>query len=318
MFKLNKKYDIQTPSQKVLAVAMNKDSSLCAAGDRDGITHIIDMQNGEIVRKLKQHVEFVYAMALDPDTDHLITTGKDKSLRVWDMQNGTFLRDLAGIFTSASARTMNAQSLKATTKSHTKTVTAIACDNEGRMATGGQDARVKYWVNGEPMRSYEWHSGPISCVRFQPETHLLFSASKDKSIRSWNADNGAMVHKYQCHEDEVVSFAFITKDRFVSVDASGVVLLWDVENEKALGELYRAPGQVQSMALDADKNLLILGLEDGRLIGLDISGDKPETKQAMFTIEDHEFAVRAIDIRNDVVATSDNAGKVKIWTIEQC
>ena len=121
-------FDIALPSQKVLAVAFSPDGTRIAAGDRDGVIHIIDPENGAVLRKLKQHVEFVYALAFDPDSGHLVSGGKDKSLREWDIESGTFLRDYTGIFQGgAAARTMAAQSCRQTSNGHTMTVLSIAC-----------------------------------------------------------------------------------------------------------------------------------------------------------------------------------------------
>lgn len=320
MTKLNKVFDIQTPSTKVLAVAIKPDGRLCAAGDREGVTHIIDMETGEIVRRLKQHVEFVYALAFEPLFQHVITTGKDKSLREWDVETGGFIKDYAGIFASSSPHSIVAQNFKQNTKSHTKTVLSVACAAEGErrlMVTSGQDGLVKYWVNGEPLRSFSWHEGPVSCVRFQPDTNVPFSASKDRTIRSWNVANGAMIHKYQGHYDEVVGFDFIDDGHFISADASGTVRVWDVEQEQGLGDLFYAPGQIRCMAVDRAHDLLLLGLNDGRLIGVDTTYDKkPEPKSAAFTLEDHALAIRCIHVVDNKIASCDESGKVKIWNVE--
>ena len=319
MLTIRKIHDIKTPSLIVLAVALSQDCALCAAGDRDGVTHIIDMASGEIVRHLKQHVEFVYAMTVEPKTGHLLTTGKDKSIREWNMEPGACIRDYAGIFTSASARTLNAQSFKPSTKSHTKTVLCIECADNDLMATGGQDCNVKYWSKGEPYRSFSWHDGPVVCVRFQPETLTLFSGSKDKTIRSWNVENGAMIHKYSGHRDEVVSFFFRNKDEFLSVDNAGTVLVWNVEKEQSLGELFFAPDQARCMGYDKDIDLVIIGLNDGRIVGVTAShDDKIEVKKPEFMISDHKFAVRSLAVSNGKLVSCDEEGKVKIWNIESC
>ncbi len=321
MTKLNKVYDIQTPSTKILAVAIKPDGTLCAAGDREGLTHIIDMSSGEIVRKLKQHIEFVYAIAFEPMFEHLITTGKDKSVREWDVTTAGFVRDHAGIFASATPHTLGAQSFKPNTKTHSKTITSVQCAMNGEtrlMVTGGQDGLVKYWLNGEPIRSFSWHEGPVSCVRFQPGTNVPFSSSKDRTIRSWNVNNGAMIHKYQGHYDEVIGIDFIDQDHFISADASGTVRVWNVDKEQSLGELFYAPGQVRCMAVDSAHHLLLLGLNDGRLIGVNTQYDtKPEPQSALFTLDDHALAIRCIHVLGDKVATSDESGKVKIWNIEE-
>lgn len=315
--KLHCIHEIQIPSSKVLAVAFSPDGNLLAAGDREGFIHIIDTQTGEVVRKLKQHVEFVYALAFDVDSGYLISTGKDRSLRVWKAETGQFIRDDAGIFLSATARSMGAQMLKPTTRSHNLTILSLATAPGGLMATASQDKNVKLWRHGEPLRSFSWHEGPVTCVRFQPEHGILFSASKDRSIRSWDAQNGAMISKYLGHRDEIVGFAFSSADRFVSADLAGEVLAWQVDKSSAMGSLYTANSQVQSLAITPDGETLYLGLEDGSLVVLDIGYDiKARAREPRLIDNSHSFAIRSIDVSADGrIASSDNAGKVFIHSL---
>lgn len=307
-------HDIQIPSSKVLALAFSPDGKLLAAGDRDGIVHIIDVELGQVVRKLKQHVEFVYALTFDVDSGHLISTGKDRSLRVWNAETGEFIRDDAGIFLSASARSMGAQRLKPSTRSHTLTVLSLATAPGGILASAGQDKNVKLWRNGVPLRSFSWHEGPVTCVRFQPETYVLFSASRDRSIRSWNAENGAMLDKYLGHKDEIIAFAFSSSERFVSADLSGEVLAWQVGKASPDGSLYTAHAHLSSLAMSPDGEHAYLGLEDGSLVVLELAYDiKPRLREPVVVDNSHHFSIRSIDVSAEGrVASSDNAGKVLI------
>ncbi|MCL2325766.1 MAG: hypothetical protein FWC40_04615 [Proteobacteria bacterium] len=319
MSKLIKLHDIQTPSTKILAVAMHTGANICAAGDREGIIHIIDLTSGDIVRKLKQHVGFVYALTFDPDTGHLISTGKDKSLRVWDVQTGQFLRDIAGIFCPTDARTLGAQNFKPSTRSHSMTVLSLACAKGKRMATGGQDAIVKLWIGGEPIRSFNWHTGPVTCVRFQPNTGVLFSASKDKTIRSWNDTNGAMLHKYLGHEEEIVGLDFASESHFLSTDAAGNVLVWRTGKESPLASLYTAPARASATCISPGGERLFLGLEDGTIVSLSLNPDAKDITASPDTIHhDHASAIRSLNVSdNGLMASADNSGKVMLWQIEE-
>jgi WD40 repeat protein len=309
-------HDIQLPTQKVLAVAFSPDNQKCAAGDRDGIIHIIDVESGTVERKLKQHVEFVYTLAFNPDNGHLLSAGKDKSIREWDIETGTFIKDHAGIFVSQGARTMGAQSFKPSTRSHKMTILSIAAVKGGRMATASQDKFVKLWKNGEPIRTFDWHTAPVTCVRFQPETDILFSASRDLTLRSWNESNGALIHKYSGHYAEIVAFEFINDTHFVSVDVAGYVMLWHVERESPLEIIYQSGGRIQTATYQ--NGILWLGHETGKLeaVQIDIENirkiEKPE-----FSIEHHRCEVRSICVsENGYMVSSDNAGKVAIWSID--
>lgn len=310
-------HEIQLPSLKVLAVAFSQDEKICAAGDRDGFIHLIDTESGEVVRKLKQHVEFVYTLTFHPDNGNLLSAGKDKSIREWDIEKGVMVKDHAGIFMSQSARTMGAQSFKPTTKSHKMTILSLDIIPGGKMATGSQDRNVKLWKNGEPIRTYDWHTGPVTCVRFQPNTQILFSASRDLTIRSWNEENGALIHKYNGHYAEIIGLEFIDENTFVSVDVAGYVILWDAEQESPLAFIYQASGRIQCAKLSYDKKILFLGYENGKIDALRIDGTQKIEKPDC-TLQHHICEVRCICTASDgKIASCDNSGKVVIWRLEE-
>ena len=314
MSELKSYQTIQTPSAKVLAVAINDDKSRCAAGDRDGMIHIIDTASGEVLRKLKQHVEFVYCLAFMPN-GHLLSAGKDKSIREWDIETGEFLCDYAGIFQTKKSRSMAAQSLRAEARSHSMTILSLAVTDDNQMATSSQDKLVKLWKDGNPIRTCDWHTGPVTCVRFQPETNILYSASRDKTIRSWSPSNGAVLHRYNGHLGEIIGLEFIDESSFVSVDVLGNVLIWDADIEQPAGQLYAASGRVMCASLLRKHHQLLLGLENGSIEAVDIRfEDRPELRQATAKASQHTSEVRCIAATDDdLFASSDNSGKVILW-----
>lgn len=309
-------HDIQLPTQKVLAVEFSLDEQKCAAGDRDGIIHILDVESGTVEKKLRQHVEFVYTLAFNPDNGHLLSAGKDKSIREWDIESGAFIKDHAGIFVSQGARTMGAQSFKPTTRSHKMTILSIAAVKGGRMATSSQDKYVKLWKHGEPIRTFDWHSAPVTCVRFQPETDILFSASRDLTIRSWNEETGALIHKYSGHYAEIIAFDFLDKNHFISVDVAGYVLIWNVDHESPIEIIYQADGRIQTAT--CQNHILWLGFENGKLEAIKIDLNQiQKIEKSDFSIQHHQSEVRCIRAsKNGYMLSCDNAGKVAIWSIE--
>ncbi len=305
---------IQTPSAKVLAVAINGDATRCAAGDRDGFIHIIDTASGEVLRKLKQHVEFVYCLAFLPN-GHLLSAGKDKSIREWDIESGAFLKDYAGIFVTKSSRSLSAQSLRAEARSHSMTILSIAVTDDDYMATASQDKLVKLWKNGDPIRTCDWHTGPVTCVRFQPDTSIMYSASRDKTIRAWSPSNGAVLHRYNGHLGEIVGLNFIDETSFVSVDVLGNVLYWNVDVEQPVGQIYAASGRVMCASLLKKHHQLLIGLENGSIEAVDVRfDDLPELRKATATASLHSSEVRCIAATDDdMFASCDNSGKVILW-----
>ena len=315
MQELQKLQDIQQPSAKILAVALTPDGSLCAAGDRDGFIHIIDVKSGAVLRKLRQqHIEFVYTLAIHPQTGHLFSAGKDKSIREWNIDTGECIKDYAGIFSPGSAHSAG-RGLKAATKSHKMTILSIALERDGLMATGSQDTTLKLWKNDDPVRTFDWHTGPVTCVRFQPGTRVLFSASRDKTIRSWNEITGALIHKYTGHLGEIIALEFIDADHFASADVLGNVMLWNAESEHFDHILYKSPERLFCAKCIPSRDALLLGKENGAIEAISlIPHEANATPQAICAATEHACEIRCIDATpSGIIASGDNSGKVVLW-----
>ncbi|MFA5623820.1 MAG: WD40 repeat domain-containing protein [Bradymonadales bacterium] len=319
MSMLNVLCEYNTQTGKALALAFSPDDKLLAVGAKDGCIHVLDAKSAELKLKLKQHYDFVFTLDFEPDTNYIVSSGKDKTLRVWDPESGNFIKDYAGICSTLQPRTMVSQNFKASVKSHKLTVLSVKCAEDGYMATGGQDNFVKLWKNGDLLRSFDWHDGPVVTVAFRPEQRELYSASKDRSIRSWDEVTGAMRHKYLGHKDELAFMRFLHSERFVSADVSGHVLAWSVYEEKPLGPLANLEARVQCGDALGEKNILAVGLSDGRIVLLDTEFNiKAKEKEPIETIDAHTFAIRSLAFSHDGsrLASCDNEGSVKIWELK--
>ena len=210
---------------------------------------------------------------------------------------------------------MAAQSLRAEARSHSMTILSLAVTDDGQMATSSQDRLVKLWKDGNPIRTCDWHTGPVTCVRFQPETNILYSASRDKTIRSWNPSNGAVLHRYNGHLGEIIGLEFIDESTFVSADVLGNVLIWDADVEQPIGQIYKSSGRIMCAALLKTHHQLLIGLENGAIEAVDIRfEDCPELKAATASASLHTSEVRCIAASTqDLFASCDNSGKVILW-----
>ena len=311
---------IQLPSGKALAAVFNPGGTQCAVGDRDGVIHIIDVASGEVIQRLRQHIEFVYCLQYLPGNNHLLSAGKDKSIREWDVESGKLVRDYAGIFSASAPTGHVAHGLKPATRSHRMTILSLAVAPDGDwMATGSQDNTLKLWQNGDPVRTFDWHTAPVTCVRFQPETQTLFSASRDKTIRSWSATNGAVIHRYNGHPGEIIGLEFIDRNHFVSVDDQGYVYAWEPHQEFPVAQIFKTTVPVCCATLDSEKNSLILGCARGQIEVVDVNPDNWESPDHfIYRCEPqtvHETDVRCVAVADsgNVAATGDNSGKRVLW-----
>jgi glucose repression regulatory protein TUP1 len=76
---------VSTPDGGVTSVAVSHDSRLLAAGSLDSMTRVWDIATGQLLARLKGHMDSVYSVTFSADGRGLITGSLDKTLKHWDI-----------------------------------------------------------------------------------------------------------------------------------------------------------------------------------------------------------------------------------------
>ena len=110
---------------------------------------------------------------------------------------------------------------------------------------------------GQEVNRMEGHTYPITSVSYSHDGKYIVSASKDKTVKLWNASTGELIHTFIGHTDNIVSASFSPDDRYViSASWDGTARIWDVESGM---EVYRMDGHEQGVCYATFSN-------DGRQI----------------------------------------------------
>ncbi|KAL0212629.1 hypothetical protein RCL1_006255 [Eukaryota sp. TZLM3-RCL] len=87
------------------------------------------------------------------------------------------------------------------------------------------------------MKVFEFKSGsrPITCVRFNPDGDLLFTATKEYMFSAWRTDNGDCLGTYHGHGGAILSLDTTSDTNFViSASSDNTVQIWKTETGKSL------------------------------------------------------------------------------------
>ncbi|KAK8218264.1 WD40-repeat-containing domain protein [Phyllosticta capitalensis] len=171
------------------------------------------------------------------------------------------------------------------------------------IATCSADKNVRLWGLdfGDCHKSFFAHQDSIMQVSFIPhpvsrdEGHFFFSASKDRTIKTWDGDKFEQIQKLDGHHGEIWAMVVSrTGDFFVTASHDKSIRVWnqsdepiflEEERERELEELYES---TLATSLDAD----------GDATGED--GEKDEvgaaTKQTIATLTAGERIIEALEL----------------------
>jgi WD40 repeat protein len=89
---------------------------------------------------------------------------------------------------------------------------------------------VRLWdtATGALQQTIESHSGPVYSVAFSPNSQLLATGSRDRTVRLWDTATGTLQHTLEGHSDSVDSVAFSPNGRVLASSSNDkIVRLWD-------------------------------------------------------------------------------------------
>jgi len=126
----------------------------------------------------------------------------------------------------------------------TSPILCVACSDSGKyLATGCENSDLIIWdaESLKPVHKFTQHRDAVLSVSFRRNSHQLFSASKDRSIKVWMIDERAYVETLFGHQDEIPAVVGMLGERCISVGARDrTARLWKVVEESQL--VFRGGG----------------------------------------------------------------------------
>ena len=169
------------------------------------------------------------------------------------------------------------------------------------IATCSADKNVRLWGLdfGDCHKAFFAHNDSIMQVSFIPqpqsadETHYFFSASKDRTLKSWDGDKFEQIQKFSAHHGEIWAMA-VSKigDFVVTASHDKSIRVWQMtdepifleeEREREMEELYES---TLTATLDAT-----VDAEDGE--GAEVA---TTSRQTMATLTAGERIVEALEV----------------------
>ncbi|CAG9990185.1 unnamed protein product [Clonostachys byssicola] len=161
------------------------------------------------------------------------------------------------------------------------------------------------------MQTLEGHRSGVEQVVFSPNSKFVESCSRDKTIKVWAADSGALLQTLDGEGAEIKSFAFFPDGEILgSISYHGTIRLWDISTGALLQkrEIPVKLDGVNSAAFSIDMKLLVTVLGN-RLVRIWETG----TGALQRTLEGHSGVVMSVAFSSDASLVAAGSYKDKIW-----
>lgn len=215
------------PDRSMLALATNTESirvvSVGPSEDRPSVDG--EEYFGADVTHLEGHEDIIICLDVDWSGHWLATGAKDNTARLWRLDPKTSSYTCFAIFTG------HAESLGGIALPHVPPPVGTPAYKDplnhppSFMLTGSQDRTIKRWDTAKlaPLTSSKPHSAKaaftrkahekdINALDISPTSTLFASASQDRTVKIWSADDGTTIGLLRGHKRGVWSVRFSPKD----------------------------------------------------------------------------------------------------------
>lgn len=253
----------------------------------------LDAISGEEQRALAGHLAPVLGMRLSPSGTWLASYGMD-AVSVWNVESGSLvftqprpdtdkLQPMSFLPTSEDLLYLDERALwrwQPSDGSSAQVITlpddlpdlySMALSADGaRVALGHRDGQITLWSlrnPAAPTLRLSGHSAEVTALSFTPNGETLLSASRDQSVRLWDAHSG-VGQILGSHSDWVLALAVHPQGRyFVTGGQDGQMIWWDIAQRQMLGLPQRAhSGWVASLAFNPSGTRLYSAGTEGDIV----------------------------------------------------
>ncbi|QWT19357.1 2OG-Fe(II) oxygenase [Bacillus sp. NP157] len=201
------------------------------------------------------------------------------------------------------------------TPHHLGYIWTLAALQDGRLASGGRDGRIRLWHgDGSHSATLAGHDQSVLGL-CEAQPGVLASVSRDRRLRVWDVESGRCLRTEVAHEAAALSIARVTPQVLATGGADHRVQLWSVAGDR-LRTLAGHQGWVWGVASLGD-HAVASASEDGSLRLWDLDSGECIAQRTLGNPLRTVHAVPKPGKPGDYdVAVGDESGGVTLWRME--
>ncbi|HIC42867.1 MAG TPA: hypothetical protein EYO73_00800 [Sulfurimonas sp.] len=236
----------------------------------DGKLAVIDVQNtfrlydidehkflGGFKSILPNNILYINNMAISSDGKFLSLYQKEKrKIEVFDNINKSFLYTISSHPGGAE--------------------TVVFTKDNKYLITGGMEGRLYMWsmATGKKVDTFSPHYDSVSAIASNEDGRWIATAGYDKVIKVFNRSFRKNHYKLISHHEPITTVNFLSKQRLLSTDKEGSILIWDIVKTHVIARLPKFGAHITAVCFDKDEKFLFVAALGGGVGLYDLDENK--------------------------------------------
>ncbi len=313
----------------VLSVSFNADGRYALTASSDKTAILWDLDTGEKRMVLTGHTKSVIEAIFSPDGKKALTASDDGTVRIWDLTTGDVLKILNDHSDSILSMSMSSDRELLATSSRDGSIIFYNLEVILRSTSMHQvnltnspvvDLNVN---NAEKEKEIELinidktdgvHADSITGLYFDKVRNLIISASRDKTVKIWDAKTGICKETLTEHENPITALCRKEETSIIaSVEAnSKTIKLWSPHSFKCLASFSKARSDIGALCYAGNSLVAAAGKH---LIVFTDCYMGPVSSSYIRNAHGKEITSVCYDSGNKQLITASKDCTVKLWSL---